>query len=148
MIWVLYVITIIILDQSTKLIIQQTITYGSSIKVIDNFFYLAHFKNKGAAWSILQNGRYFFIVLTIIISVLLIYVTVKSKNHFLRMSISFVLGGAIGNFIDRVFRGSVVDFLEFWFGSYMFPVFNVADSFVVIGTFFLAYYMLFIHKET
>jgi signal peptidase II len=78
----------------------------------------------------------------------LIYFMKKYDSKILRTAISFILGGAAGNLIDRIFRPQgVVDFLDFLIGSYHFPTFNVADSFVVIGTIVLAYYMLFVYKE-
>jgi signal peptidase II len=72
----------------------------------------------------------------------------KYNNKLLRGSLSMVIGGALGNLIDRMFRsGGVVDFLDFQFGSYHFPSFNVADSFIVVGTIIMAYYLLFVHKD-
>jgi signal peptidase II len=61
--------------------------------------------------------------------------------------LSFILGGAFGNLVDRVVKGSVADFLDLYFGSYNFPTFNIADSFVVIGTGILVFYLLFVYKE-
>lgn len=148
MIWIVIVILIILLDQITKLIVVRNIAFDSSITVIDRFFYLTYWQNKGAAWGILQNGRLFFIALTIVISAVLAYFIFKINNKILRTSLSFILGGAIGNLIDRMLRGSVVDFLHFYLGSYSYPVFNVADSFVVVGTIILSYYLLFIYKES
>lgn len=147
MIWAIIIIFAVVLDQVTKYLVVQNITLGGSITIIDRFFYLTHVRNTGAAWSIFQNGRYFFIVLTIIVSAGMIYFLYKSYSRFLSVSLSLVLGGAVGNLIDRIYRGNVVDFFEFHFGNYIFPIFNVADIFVVVGTGFLAYYMLFIYKD-
>lgn len=148
MIWILAALIIVILDQVTKLIVISNISLGGSVKVIEGFFYLTHINNKGAAWGVLQNGRILFIPLTIIISGILAYQLLKSKDILFRTSVSFILGGAVGNLIDRVFRPEgVVDFFEFHFGSYIFPIFNVADSFVVVGTILLAYFLLFKYKD-
>lgn len=147
MLWGIIVVIAIALDQVSKYIIERYVEYGSMIPVIDKFFYITYFRNKGAAWGMFQNGRYFFIAVTVIVAGVLIYMLTRSSNKLLKFSLAFILGGALGNFIDRVRVGSVVDFLDFYFGSYHFPTFNAADSFVVIGTVLLGIYMLFIHKE-
>ncbi|HHV98570.1 MAG TPA: signal peptidase II [Clostridiaceae bacterium] len=147
MFWAIIVILIIAADQVSKFFITKNVDLGELIEIIRNFFYITYIRNKGAAWSIFQNGRYFFIVMTIIASILIIYFLLKSKNKILSLSLSFILGGAIGNLIDRIAAGSVVDFLEFHFWSYRFPVFNVADIFITTGTILLAYYLIFIYKE-
>lgn len=127
---------------------MQNISYGEKIPVINDFFYLAHYKNTGAAWGIMAGWRFFLIPVTIIVSIILAYYLVKSDNRLFKVSLSMILGGAIGNLIDRSFReGGVVDFLDFHFGSYNFPTFNVADCFIVIGTILLSYYILFILKD-
>lgn len=146
MIWITIITLVIIADQLTKYIIKINIPYGKMIPVINNFFYITHSENRGAAWGIFQNGRYFFIVLTVVLSIILSYMLYKNNNIVLRISLSFILGGAAGNFIDRVYSGGVVDFLDFYFGNYNFPTFNVADSFIVIGSAILCYYLLFIYK--
>lgn len=146
--WVIIIVLIVVLDQATKFLVIKNIEFGSLIPVIDRFFYLTYYENKGAAWGVLQNGRYFFIVLTIIVSVFIAYFLYRSDSRLLSLSLSFILGGAIGNFIDRVVKGSVADFLDFHFGSYNFPTFNVADSFVVVGTIFLACYLLFVYTDS
>lgn len=147
MIWAIIVVLIIAADQVTKFAIVKNINMGETIEVIRDFFYITYIRNKGAAWSIFQNGRYYFIALTIIASVIIIYFLLKSKNRIFSLSLSFILGGAIGNLIDRIAVGAVVDFLQFYFWSYMFPVFNVADIFITVGTIILAIYLIFIYKE-
>lgn len=147
MLWVVIIIAIIGLDQLTKFVISNKLVLGGSVSVIDKFFYITHWENKGAAWSILQNGRYFFIIITFIVASILAYMLYKSDNKLFKFSVSFIIGGAIGNLIDRIYKGSVTDFLQFFFGSYQFPVFNVADSCVCIGTMLLAYYLLFVYKD-
>jgi len=147
MIWLIIVVLVVALDQATKYLIEKNIEFGSSIPVIDNFFYISHWRNTGAAWGVFQNGRLFLIPLTIVISAVMIYCLLKTDNTMLRLSFSFIIGGAIGNLIDRIWRGWVVAFFEFHFGTFVFPLFNVGDSFVVIGTALLVYYLLFIYKE-
>lgn len=147
MIMFLVILVIIAADQVSKYLIVNSISYGDLVPVINNFFYITYHENKGAAWGIFQNGRYFFIAIGIIILIILFYFLIKSKNKLLKVSLSFLMGGAVGNLTDRIVRGSVVDFLDFYFGSYNFPTFNIADSFIVIGTILLAFYMFFIYKE-
>jgi signal peptidase II len=138
MLWIFIVFIVVVIDRTSKLIVIKSIPMGKDIVIIDKFFYLVHGENKGAAWGIFQNGRIFFIILTIIVSVFIIYYLYKTENKILKLSLSFILGGALGNLIDRAFRGSVTDFLDFHFGSYNFPTFNVADMLVVCGTILLA----------
>lgn len=147
MLWAIIVILIVAVDQITKQIVMTKIPYGEIVPVIDKFFYLTYHENKGAAWGIFQNGRIFFIVLTLLISSVMIYFISKSKPRMLKLALAIILGGALGNFIDRVVKGGVGDFLDFYIGSYHFPTFNAADTFIVIGTILLAVYLLFIYKE-
>lgn len=150
MLWICIIALVIAADQVTKFIVVGNIEFGKLNPVINNFFYLTYIENKGAAWGFLHNvesARYFFIILTILVSIALAYYLYKSDNKLLKTSLAFILGGAIGNLIDRISKGSVTDFLDFYFGSYNFPTFNVADMFVVIGTFLLAFYLLFVYKE-
>ena len=147
MLWAIIAILIAALDQIVKQIVISKIPYGEIIPVIDKFFYLTYHENKGAAWGFFQNGRIFFIVLTLLISIVIVYMIAKSKDKLLKLSLAVILGGALGNFIDRVLKGGVGDFLDFHIFSYHFPTFNVADMFVVIGTILLAIYLLFIYKE-
>lgn len=147
MLWIFIILATVVIDRISKLAVINNIGSADAITIIKNFFYIVHSENKGAAWGILQNGRYFFIIITAIILIVLAYFMRKYDNKLLKASIAFIIGGAMGNMIDRIFRGSVTDFLDFYIGSYHFPTFNAADSFVVIGTFLLAYYLLFIYKD-
>jgi signal peptidase II len=147
LIWMTIILLIIIVDQVTKYVVINNVETGELIPVINNFFYITYHENAGAAWGILQNKRYIFITLTIIFSIIMFYILLKSKDKLLKSALSLILGGAIGNLIDRVLKGSVADFLDFYFGSYHFPTFNVADSFIVIGTIVLGIYLLFYYKE-
>lgn len=147
MLWAFIAAIIAVLDQATKQLVLRNITSTDRITVIDGFFYLIYRENTGAAWSLFPNGRYFFLAITPVIAGALVFFLVRSHSRFLKLSLSLILGGAAGNFIDRAYRGSVVDFFDFHFGSYVFPTFNVADTFVVVGTILLSIYMLFIYKE-
>jgi len=135
-------LAIIGLDQLTKGLIVSKMNEYDQITIIDQFFYITSHRNRGAAWGILQDQMIFFYIITLIVVVGIIYVFHKQikGNLGLTIALSFILGGAIGNFIDRLFRKEVVDFLDFIILRYDYPIFNVADSFLVIG---VALFILF-----
>ena len=139
MLWILIISIVIGIDQFTKFIIVKNLVIGGSITVINKFFYIYHIGNIGAAWNILEGQRVLFIIISSIASLAILYFLVKSKNKLLKLTLSLIFSGAIGNLIDRVLKGSVTDFLRFDFGSYTFPIFNVADMSVVIGSALLMY---------
>lgn len=145
MVSILIITLTVFIDQISKYIAHFSLEGNDPIVIIDNFFKLSYVKNYGAAWGILQNQRYFFIILTIIIIIsLALYIrNNKNLNKLTIVSIYLIIGGAIGNLIDRIKMGYVIDFLDFNFGNiYDFPVFNFADTFIVIGTFLMAYLIL------
>lgn len=147
MLYFFIILVTLVLDRVTKLVIIKKMTLTESIHVINNFFYITYWENKGAAWGILQNGRWIFITITFIVSIILIGLLFKSKNSILSTALSLIISGAFGNLIDRVLRGRVTDFLDFKIFGYDFPIFNVADMCVVIGTFVLAYFLLFVYED-
>jgi signal peptidase II len=112
-----------------------------SFPIINNIFHFTYVENRGAAFGILQNRTLFFIIITVIVGTILIYSIVKIPGStFYKFTLSMILGGAIGNLIDRVRLGYVVDFIDFKF----FPaVFNLADSMIVVGAFLLCYILIF-----
>jgi len=117
---------------------------GQSITIIDGFLYLTSHRNKGAAWGILQGQMLFFYIITVIVVIGIIYYIQKyAKNEpILGIALGLMLGGAIGNFIDRLFRKEVVDFINTFIFTYDFPIFNIADSALTIGVIILFIYML------
>lgn len=136
----------ILADQVTKAWAVNMLKDGSSIKIIGNFLRFTYAENRGAAFSILQNQRWFFITVTIVMLIVLAYIFFRTKNinKLSRLAIAMIAGGAIGNFIDRVMLGYVIDFIDVRFGSfYNFPIFNIADSFVVCGTILMIFLILF-----
>ncbi|MDF2903312.1 MAG: lspA [Bacillus sp. (in: firmicutes)] len=136
---------VIILDQLTKWLVKKNLEIGESIKVIDNFLYITSHRNRGAAWGILQGQMWFFYVITVIVIIGIIYYiqTVAKGKWLLGVSLGLMLGGAIGNFIDRVFRKEVVDFINTYIFGYDFPVFNIADSSLVLGVSLLMIHMFY-----
>ncbi|WP_326909293.1 signal peptidase II [Sedimentibacter sp. MB31-C6] len=136
----------IFIDQITKLWAVNVLKDGSSIKIIGDFLMLSYVENRGAAFGILQNQLWFFVIATIVMMSILLYIFIKFKNITMlsRLSITLIGGGAIGNFVDRIKLGYVVDFIDVRFGNiYNFPVFNFADSFVVVGSFLMVILILF-----
>lgn len=132
-----YLIAMIVIgiDQLTKWIVVENMGVYEQIPIIENFFSLTSHRNSGAAWGILEGQMIFFYIITTIVIIGIIFYLQKygRESKLLAISLSFILGGAIGNFIDRIFRKEVVDFLDFMIFSYDYPIFNIADSSLVIG---------------
>lgn len=142
---------IIALDQITKFAAVKYLKGSKPYIIIPNFFELNYVENFGAAFGILQEKRVFFIVITLIVILSITFYLIKNYydlNTYIRLALAMLIGGAIGNFIDRFRVGYVVDFLSFkLFKSYDFPVFNIADIFIVIGTILLSILILFDKHE-
>ncbi len=145
----LYTAILILMDQISKYIIVKTMNIGESISVIGEVLQITSHRNYGAAWGMLQNQMIFFYIITIIVLIALIYFYYKeaADNLLMQCGLMLIFAGAIGNFIDRLFRGNVVDFIDTKIISYDFPIFNVADSCLTIGVFILLYELLFNQKE-
>lgn len=122
---------IIIIDQLTKFLINQNINYLKSIQIIKNFFYFTNAHNNGAAFSILSGYNLLFISVTLIAICLI--------DKYIEKNISFyiLLGGIIGNLIDRLIVGYVRDFLDFRIFNYNFPIFNISDICICLGIFLI-----------
>lgn len=139
------------LDQWTKLLILEHIALHNSIQ-ITGFFNLTYVRNYGAAFSILYEAggwqRYFLTAVALVVSVVIIWWLKQApkQQKLLPIAFAFVLGGAVGNVIDRISYGYVIDFLDFFYGSYHWPAFNVADSSIFIGAVLLIWDM-FKNKE-
>ncbi|MEH7106838.1 MULTISPECIES: signal peptidase II [Bacillaceae] len=139
MFYYLIAVFVIVLDQFTKWLIEHNMYLGESIPIIDNVLYITSHRNRGAAWGILQGQMWLFYVITIVVIFAITYYIQKAAKgkRLLGVSLAFMLGGAIGNFIDRVIRKEVVDFIHTYIFGYNFPVFNIADSALVIGVILL-----------
>ena len=126
---------ILVVDQITKILVENRITY--SIKVIPGLFNLVFVKNSGAAWGILAGkGRLLLIISIIVFILIVVFIRRIAEGWPERYySMALISGGIVGNSIDRIWRGSVVDFLDFYYGSYHWPAFNVADSAICVGVF-------------
>lgn len=140
---------ILILDQLTKLIVDRTIPLHHSIPVIDNVFSLTYIRNTGAAFGILAGSaarfRLPFLVLFSVLAIGFIIMMVRrlpDRETGLITALAFILGGAIGNLIDRIAYGEVIDFLDFYWSRYHWPAFNLADSFITIGVLITVFYLI------
>ena len=146
----LITILIIVLDQVSKYAAVKYLKENSPYIIIKNFFQLHYVENYGAAFGILQDRKIFFVIITSIVIIGIIFFLVKSSynlNRIMEIALVTLLGGAIGNLIDRIRLGYVVDFISVKFGKgYDFPVFNIADISIVIGT-FLIMIMVLLNKH-
>jgi len=126
---------IIVIDQLTKWWVIANMELRESITVIENFFYITSHRNTGAAWGILAGKMTFFYIITAVVIVVICYYIQKfAKDSTLTgVALGLILGGAIGNFIDRLIHKEVVDFFDVYLGSYNYPIFNIADSALVVG---------------
>ena len=146
LLWIIIIAASVILDQVTKTIVMNTMELYQTIPVIEDVFSFTYIHNYGAAWGMFSNHRWVFIILTAVALVIMPILLYKyRKVHFLfNFSLSLIIGGAIGNMIDRIGLGYVVDFLQATFID--FPVFNVADVCVVCGAIMMFIYIIFFDK--
>ncbi|MWC27418.1 signal peptidase II [Paenibacillus sp. MMS18-CY102] len=140
--WMYFVLSAVVFfaDMVTKRIIVNEMQMNEQISVIGDFFLITSYRNTGAAFSLLEDQRVFFLIVTVIVTVGLVWYMAKMRKTgraILLTGLGMVLGGALGNFSDRARTGEVVDFLQFNFGSYTFPIFNVADMGICIGVGFI-----------
>ena len=136
--WIWISFSVIVLDQITKVLADQNLQYGQSVDVVPMFNFTLLY-NKGAAFSFLSDAggwqRWFFIFLSTTISLaLIVWIYKLSRSQKLQtLSIALILGGAIGNLIDRSLYGYVIDFLDVYYQQHHWPAFNIADSAISIG---------------
>ena len=134
---------IVVADQLTKYYVVTNYTLGESVPIIDGIFNLTYIHNSGAAFGILKNQRWFFLAITAIIIIICVTMLIRRtyKSKWMYWAICTVLGGGVGNMIDRIFRdGKVIDFIEF--GFFEFPIFNLADIAVTVGAIMIFLYFL------
>lgn len=128
-----------LIDISSKYIISKIVTLGNSIDIIKNFLRISYVKNTGAAFSILDGNTLLVTIIGIVIIIMIIWYLYKNKVNKMidKIGYSLILGGSIGNLFDRVCYGYVRDFINIQIGEYNYPIFNLADSFIVIGVILL-----------
>lgn len=136
---------VVVLDQVTKYIAELNLSYCAPVKVIPGFFSMTLVYNKGAAFNFLSDAggwqRWFLIVVSMAISLFLLFWlrNIEKDRRHLAIGIALVLGGAIGNLIDRSLYGHVIDFIEIYYRDWHYPHFNIADSAISIGVVLLIY---------
>jgi signal peptidase II len=154
--WVLLIVCfwILFIDQWTKYAVQQRLVLYQKVEVIHGFFNLVHLRNTGGAFGIFggekgELGSLLFVVVSLIAigSILFIFIRLREDEKIISLSLSLVLGGAIGNLIDRLRYGEVVDFLDFYLLSYHWPAFNIADSTICLGIGLMALQLLIRDKK-
>jgi len=125
----------IIIDFIVKIIINNNMNVYDSISIIPSFFSITYVRNIGAAFSIMENSRILFIIIGFIALILIYKYLIMNKvlNKYLMISYSMLIGGIIGNMIDRIIYGYVIDYLSFNLFGYNFPIFNLADTFIVVS---------------
>ncbi len=146
--FIIVAVVVLCLDQITKTAVMENIPLYGRIIVIPSFFDLTHLTNTGAAFGFMaghEKWRHLFFQLISFLALgglFYLYITAPDKTVWLFWGCSLVFGGACGNLVDRIRFGHVIDFLDFYVGSYHWPAFNVADSAITIGGFFLALHFL------
>lgn len=133
---------LIIIDVIIKVIVDKCMNIYDTIKIIPNFFNIMYVRNTGAAFSIMENSRVLFIVIGMIAIYLIWRFFIKDKqlNNYYIVIYSMLIAGIIGNMIDRILYGYVIDYLSFNIFGYSFPIFNLADTFIVVSIIMLIIY--------
>ena len=132
-------LVVILLDMISKYIVSRLLIVNESVMIIKNFFNITYVRNTGAAFSIFSGNTFLVMIVSFIIIIGIILYISKNKpsNKIDKISYSLILGGAIGNFIDRIIYGYVRDFIEIDIFGWDYPIFNLADVFVVVGVILL-----------
>ena len=136
MTWVVLIaMTVAVVDQFTKWLVVRFLGDGEFRVVIDGFFNLVHWRNSGAAWGIFQDRNAILAIISVVTILVLFFFRHSFQLQYKtsRIALGLITGGIIGNFIDRVRFGYVVDFLDFFVGRHHWPAFNVADSAICVG---------------
>jgi len=144
-----WLISIIVLDQLSKMAVDRTMALHGSIPIIDGFFNLTYVRNTGAAFGMFSRShqafRLPFLILVSVVAIgfiLTMLRRLRDQETGMITALAFILGGALGNLIDRLLHGEVIDFLDVYWSNYHWPAFNLADSFITIGVTITLYYLL------
>ena len=146
-------IIVLFLDQASKCLILKTLPLYHSVNVIHGFFNIVHVRNRGMAFGLMnRSGMDFLFYVMVVASLGAIFLLtlwslkLKAKDHRIILGLSLILGGAVGNLIDRFRFKEVIDFLDFYVGAFHWPAFNAADSAITLGTFWVAIHLLMQHR--
>lgn len=141
---------VIVLDFISKLWASESLQGEPSIALIPSFLYLTYHTNPGAAWGILQGQQLFFAAITMVALAIFFYWALTAdfkEKFFYSWALVLLIGGTIGNFIDRVRFGYVIDFIDVYLGSYNFPIFNIADAALTVGVIAFSFDLLFLESK-
>lgn len=132
---IIVVIISLLLDIGSKFLVSRIFILNESKTIIDNFLNITYVRNTGAAWSILDNNTWIVTVISLLIIIGIIYYVYRNRvsKKILKMGYGLILGGAVGNFIDRIVYGYVIDFIDIDIFGWNYPIFNLADMFIVVG---------------
>lgn len=137
---------IVLIDQVSKYLTQAYVDLGQQVEWIPGLLSVTHIHNTGAAWSILEGQMWFFYIVTVIVVVMIIYYMQQMKDEpLLKTGLAFILGGALGNFIDRLLHQYVIDMIQLDFID--FPIFNLADTALTIGVILLFIQYIFLDRQ-
>jgi len=144
---VLTAAVVFIFDQLSKFWIRNTILEAETVVMIQNCFNITHIRNRGGAFGIFPHQQYLFVLLSLvtIAAIAYFYWGYAPKRHTCRIAVGLVLGGALGNLVDRMVldrEGGVTDWLDVYWGSYHWPAFNIADMAISVGVFMLLYVLI------
>ena len=147
-------LAVIVLDQLSKWAVLRSLRVHECVPVLTGFFDLVHVRNRGMAFGLMNRPgidfTFYFLVaasLGAVVLLLLWFLKLKDGDSRLTLGLSLILGGAVGNLIDRLRFREVIDFLDFYLGQYHWPVFNLADSAITVDTFLVALSLIFKRKE-
>lgn len=147
-------LAVVLLDQLSKLAVIRNLRLYETVPVIDGFFNLVHIRNRGMAFGLMNRPdcgcAFWFLVAATVCAVILIlfwFFRLEDDERLMTAGLSLILGGAVGNLIDRLRLHEVIDFLDFYLGNYHWHAFNVADSAITVGTFGVAVILIFEMKK-
>ncbi len=140
---------VIVVDQITKQLFWHQFVPGYNVDVIPGVLRITLVKNTGAAFGLFDGGRVFFIIASVIAVAFICYIGLRlpRTERYKRLLLSLILGGAVGNLIDRVYDGAVIDFIEMGIGGHWWPVYNVADIAVTVGAVLLLLHLLVASRD-
>lgn len=141
MIFIFLSFLVILLDQSTKYIVKTQMKPYESFPVLKPILYITYVKNRGAAFSLFEGKIIFFTVISLIVTSIILFYLIKGPKdlYITKFSLALILGGTVGNLLDRIRLGYVIDFIDLR----IWPVFNMADTFIVVGVLLLSYILIF-----
>ncbi len=142
-------ILVILADQATKMLVAKRMVLGQSLSVVGDFFHLTYIQNPGGAFGTLLGSSWFYLISSLVAIFLIVFYfrRLSANRVWSRIALALILGGAMGNLVDRLRRGAVTDFLDFGVGDLRWPVFNLADAAVTVGIVLLLATVLFRKAE-